>query len=103
MGKIKVKPEKIDRISETILNIKWDNGEQTICHTKTLRQHCPCAICQDAREKTGPLNIISSDQKHIELKTWHYVGNYAIAVAWSDGHDTGIYTYEFLRQLCEDA
>jgi DUF971 family protein len=97
-----VKPEKIDRISEITLNIEWENGEKTICYTKTLRQNCPCAICQEAREKREPLVVLSSDQEHIELTDWKYVGNYAIALKWSDGHDTGIYTYEFLRQLCED-
>ena len=98
-----MKPEKIDQISETVLRIQWDNGEDTICFTKTLRQHCPCATCQEERENRDPLKVIKSDQAHIELQKWRYVGNYAIAVLWSDGHDTGIYTYEFLRQLCEDA
>lgn len=98
-----MKPEKIDQISETVLNIKWDNGENTICFTKTLRQHCPCATCQEEREKRDPLKVIGSSQKHIELLKWRNVGNYAIALEWSDGHDAGIYTYEFIRQLCEDA
>jgi DUF971 family protein len=98
-----LKPEKIDQISETVLSIQWDNGEKTICFTKTLRQHCPCATCQEERENRDPLKVISSDQEHIELKKWRYVGNYAVKLEWSDGHDTGIYTYEFIRQLCEDA
>ena len=97
-----MKPEKIDRISESVLNIVWENGEQYICFAKTLRQHCPCATCQAEREKKDPLKVIRSDQKQIELSSWRYVGNYAIALNWSDGHDTGIYTYEYLRQLCED-
>lgn len=97
-----MKPEKIDPISETVLSIQWENGEKTICFTKTLRRNCPCAICQEKRENRDPLTILDSSQKHIELTSWRYVGNYAIALEWSDGHDTGIYTYEFLRQLCED-
>jgi len=103
VGKIKVKPEKIDWISETVLSIDWENGEKTVCFTKTLRQNCPCAICQETREKREPLVVLSSDQEHIELTNWRDVGNYAVALVWSDGHDTGIYTHEFLRQLCEDA
>lgn len=98
-----MKPEKIDRISETVLSIEWDNGEKTLGFTKTLRQHCPCAICQEAREKKDLLVVLSSDQQHIELTDWRFVGNYAVALIWSDGHDTGIYTYEFLKQLCEDS
>ena len=97
-----MKPEKIDRISETVLSIEWENGNKSICFTKTLRQNCPCAICQETREKREPLVVLSSDQQHIELTDWRNVGNYAIALSWSDGHDTGIYTYEFLQQLCED-
>ena len=98
-----MKPEKIDRISETVISIEWENGNKSICFTKALRQNCPCAICQETREKREPLVVLSSDQQHIELTDWRYVGNYAIALTWSDGHDTGIYTYEFLQQLCEDA
>lgn len=93
---------KIERISETALSFGWENGDQTVCFTKTLRQHCPCAVCQDERENQNPLKVIVSDQKNIELTGWRYVGNYALALEWSDGHDTGIYTYEFLHQLCED-
>jgi ATP-binding protein involved in chromosome partitioning len=98
-----VKPIKLDFISESVLSIKWDNDEQTICFTKTLRQNCPCAVCQDERANKDPLKVIGSDQLHIDLTGWRNVGNYAIALQWSDGHDTGIYTYEFLSQLCEDA
>lgn len=98
-----MKPEKIERISETVLGIKWDNGEQTICFAKTLRQHCPCALCQEARKISDPLKVLKSDQQHIELVKWESVGNYALRLDWSDGHDTGIYTFEYLRQLCEDA
>jgi DUF971 family protein len=98
-----VKPVKIDRISETVLSIKWDNGDQTICFAKTLRQHCPCAICQEERKNRDPLKVLKSDQKQIELVKWEPVGNYALRLDWSDGHDTGIYTFEYLRQLGEDA
>jgi DUF971 family protein len=102
VGRVNVKPEKIDRISETVLSISWDNGEKTICYTKTLRQHCPCAVCQDERKNRNPLKVLKSDQQHIELVNWEPVGNYALRLDWSDGHDTGIYTFEFLRQLCDE-
>ncbi|TFH01556.1 MAG: DUF971 domain-containing protein [Calditrichales bacterium] len=98
-----LKPEKIDRISDTVLSISWQNGEKTICFTKTLRQHCPCATCQEDRKNQNPLKVMDSGQKEITLNNWRYVGNYAVSLEWSDGHDTGIYTYEFLRQLSEDA
>jgi len=97
-----VKPEKIDQISETVMSFEWDNGEKTICFTKILRQNCPCALCRETRENRNPLVVISSDQKHIQLTGWRYVGNYAVALDWSDGHNTGIYTFEFLKQLCEE-
>lgn len=98
-----MKPVKIDRISETVLSIKWDNGDQTISFAKTLRQHCPCAVCQDERKNKDPLKVLQSDQKSIELVKWVPVGNYALRLEWSDGHDTGIYTFEYLRQLSENA
>ena len=97
-----MKPEKIERISEKALRIEWDDGKQTVCFAKTLRHHCPCAICQEDRKNKNPLKVVNSDQKSVELTGWRYVGNYAIGLEWSDGHDTGIYTYEFLRQLAED-
>jgi DUF971 family protein len=58
---------------------------------------------QEERKNRDPLKVLKSDQKQIELVRWEPVGNYAVRLDWSDGHNTGIYTYEYLRQLSEDA
>ena len=63
-----------------------------------LRLACPCANCID--EITGAARLvpatISADVKPVSVRS---VGNYAISIVWSDGHDTGIYSFERLKEL----
>ena len=64
-----------------------------------LRNHCPCAVCVD--EWTGKrkklILLLPSDFRPLGINP---VGNYAIQVSWSDGHNTGIYSFSSLRELC---
>ncbi len=76
----------------------WSDGKQSIVSFRDLRFQCPCASCVD--ENTGKRTIekdkISQDIKPLRVQT---VGNYAISINWSDGHSTGIYSYDFLRKI----
>lgn len=82
--------------------------------SETLRKECPCASCQQKRgddshsrplsgkKKSKLLNVVSATKEeecNIE-KIW-LLGNYAIGMKWSDGHDTGIYTFNFLFELAK--
>ncbi len=97
----KLKPDKIEQISADAVIISWNDGRQCIYNTKMLRNNCPCAVCREEREDDNPLKVLKSDLSTLELVSWKWVGNYAISLEWNDSHDTGIYTYEFLRELCE--
>ena len=98
----KYRPEKIEQISGDTLIISWNDGKSCLYNTKTLRANCPCAVCRDEREDDNPLKVLKADLSKIELVSWKWVGNYAVSLEWSDDHDSGIYTYDFLRQLCEN-
>lgn len=97
-----LKIQQIEQISSDVLVVNWDDGEQSLLFLKKLRAHCPCAVCKDERENANPLKVLAYDPDSLELKRWRWVGRYAIALEWSDGHDTGIYTYELLKELSEE-
>ncbi len=94
-----VMPKKIKRVSPTQTDIYWSDGHLSSYPSWYLREHCPCADCVD--EVTGkrllaPGSIPAALQRtNVEL-----VGNYALRFEWSDGHNTGLYTYDLLRDLC---
>jgi len=85
------------------LSIKWDDHHASMISLRTLRDHCPCAGCQG---ETILLKTYTPEpQQHLpgryKLTGIQQVGHYAIQISWGDGHSTGIYTWEILRNLCE--
>ncbi len=92
------KPEKV-LLGEN-LYILWKDGYETRLDFYTLRCLCPCAACVD--EFTGERKLEPrSVAPDVRPKNSEYVGNYALRFMWSDGHDTGIYTFRTLRELSE--
>ena len=90
------------------LLIAWKDGEVSTLPFNLLRKHCPCATCMDSRSKqaANPLSLTLMTGPVItqaEITKIDPVGRYALSLAFNDGHDTGIYTYEFLRSLGEMA
>jgi DUF971 family protein len=76
--------------------LHWPDASVHRIPTAILRGYCPCAGCQG---HNGPITFQAGrDSELIELEG---VGNYGLKLAWGDRHDTGIYTYRFLRQLGE--
>ena len=98
------KPLKIQRLQEAqTLRIEWADEHSCEMAYDYLRRACPCAICSDERSKTaGGLRVISGDspQDALNIDEISLVGAYAVNMSWSDGHDTGIYSFRFLRELC---
>lgn len=82
-----------------ILKLSWNNGKQSLVTFRDLRFLCPCASCVD--EGTGLRKIKKEDiDPNVVPMRIETVGNYALRVQWSDGHDTGIYSYDYLwREL----
>lgn len=103
-----VYPTKLEREGERHLVITWSDGERRRYSFRELRDSCPCATCREKRNAPPPsplmLPILTDAQiQPLAIAGMKPVGNYAYAIAFSDGHDTGIYTLEFLRELGEDA
>lgn len=76
--------------------ITWRDRLETDVSAYDLRAECPCASC--VHELTGEqLLKIEDVDKDVVASSYHTVGRYALQFQWSDGHATGIYTYEGLR------
>ena len=96
-----MKIKQIEQVSSDVLVVSWEDGEKALLFLKKLRANCPCAVCKDERENANPLKVLAYDPDSPELKRWRWIGRYAIALEWSDGHATGIYTYDLLKELSE--
>jgi DUF971 family protein len=83
------------------LVIEWSDGVVTSYTWQQLRKNCPCAGCREEREKPpDPFRILKPEELvPLAPVSMTPVGRYAYKITWSDGHDTGIYTLEFLREL----
>lgn len=86
------------------IQIAWDDGFTGVLPYLLLRDSCPCAQCVDewSRERKRGIPLPKAGRGY-ELKKMGYVGNYAIEFTWGDGHSTGIFTFEYLRNLAENA
>jgi DUF971 family protein len=92
-------PTRVKRVSPKQTDITWDDGHFSSYPSWYLREHCPCADCVE--EFTGKRKIThGSIPSGLERVSVELVGNYALQFGWSDGHDTGFYTFDFLRKLC---
>ena len=84
-----------------VLAVAWTDGHKTRIPLRFLRERCPCAGCVD--EWTGKRTVdpatIPKDIRPLEMTP---VGRYAIQIGWSDGHTTGIYSWDLLRKLEAD-
>ncbi len=84
---------------ERDLTITWAPDHRGIYAARELRIQCHCAQCRD--EFTGRLLLEpGAVPDDITARRVELVGSYAIRIDWSDGHGTGIYTYQYLRSLC---
>lgn len=81
------------------LNIVWEDGHESVYEPRYLRMRCPCAACVD--EMTGRRTLTEAMvSRSVYPAAIHYVGRYALQFVWSDGHDTGIYPFDYLRRAC---
>jgi DUF971 family protein len=96
-------PTKIKLSQNEELVIDWDDGHSGIISLHTLRDNCPCAGCRGEtvllkKYTPAPQPQFPGRYNLIGIKQ---VGHYAIQISWGDKHETGIYTWEYLRGLCE--
>jgi DUF971 family protein len=106
---VDVIPVNISRTDHGIL-IAWNNGERRTYRTAGLRSSCPCATCRekhsakaaDAVKKPMSLPVLSAaEARPLVIEHMRAVGNYAYNIAFSDGHDSGIFTFDYLYSIGE--
>jgi DUF971 family protein len=89
-----------DRAAGT-LEIDWQDGHRTTYGSVALRWLCPCAYCRGEAGMPGWLDARPTlTPEQTRLVDVHLVGSYAIAPSWGDGHHTGFYTFQVLRDRC---
>jgi len=103
------KSVKVNLTSGSGVDIEWTDGHQSSYTFPFLRNACPCAMCNEEREKSGRLPGETIGPKPGELPMFkpaakpesaEGVGKYAIRFKWNDGHELGIYSWQWLRQIC---
>jgi prepilin-type processing-associated H-X9-DG protein len=104
------------------VDITWADGHASHYDFAYLRQECPCAMCNDERQKKAqgqekdqqlkkenPARAAAAPpsspllplyKPKLAAKSAHAVGNYALQIDFNDGHATGIYSFDFLRTIC---
>ncbi len=100
-----IEPVALRKEGEDRLVIEWNDGHRGVYAWQHLRTECPCATCREERAKPpdpfrllSPAELTRGPLKPVAMSP---VGRYAYKITWSDGHDTGIYTLEHLRELCQ--
>ncbi len=82
--------------AERILQVTWSDGHLSPYPLEYLRGWCPCAVCQG--HFSTELNYVESEG--LNMLGAEPVGRYGAKVIWSDGHDTGIYAFAYLKSMC---
>ena len=106
-------PLKLDLKKDKQLDIDWQDGRHCTYPLTLLRAMCPCAQCRLQREQRDPHSIMDQPRKKttltilpgnyaepVTVKDAELIGNYAMKIEWSDGHDSGIYSFDYLRSIC---
>jgi DUF971 family protein len=107
-----VTPKKVRvmKTEGTGVAIEWKDGHRSEWNFAWLRNACPCATCHEEREQSGrkpgepkpkpntPLVIYEPPVRPVEVTP---VGKYAMKFKWTDGHESGIYSWEYLRRVCQ--
>lgn len=85
--------------------LAWSDGGESYLKFEFLRKACPCAACQGEPDVTGHVIVpkVVYSPKSFNLIRHQVVGGYAIQFFWGDGHSTGIYSFDYLRRLGDQA
>jgi DUF971 family protein len=101
---MRITPANIQLIGNEIA-IKWNDDSETYLGLETMRKHCPCAACGGEPDVLG--RVVRPQVTHtpasFRMKGWQIIGSYALQPSWEDGHNTGLYTFPYLKQLAAAA
>ncbi|HKQ40685.1 MAG TPA: DUF971 domain-containing protein [Verrucomicrobiae bacterium] len=95
-----LEPKNIQQIGNE-LAIQWNDDTESYFELEFLRRACPCAGCGGEPDVLGNISRphVTYSSQSFELKGFQVVGGYALQPQWSDGHNTGIYSFQYLRRL----
>jgi len=107
-----VTPKKVRvmKTEGTGTEIEWKDGHHSAWSFAWLRNACPCATCHEERDKTGrpvgaakpkPQTLLVMYEAPVRPLEVIPVGKYALKFKWTDGHESGIYSWEYLRRVCQ--
>lgn len=100
--KMRLEPKNIQQVGNE-LAIQWNDGTESYLDLQFLRRACPCAACGGEPDVLG--NVLrphlSYSENSFELAGFQIVGGYALQPRWQDGHETGLYSFQYLRRLSE--
>lgn len=95
-----IEARQIIEESDSEITIRWSDETESRYDAVKLRKACPCAGCINewTGEKLLKANSVADD---LSFSSIAIVGRYALNFNFSDGHDTGIFSFQFLKQLAE--
>lgn len=99
-----MKPTSI-KVEKERISILWKDLKESKIQLRYLREECPCAGCKGETillHSYRPPKLPIAHPDMYTVKNLKLVGEYALQIWWKDGHDTGIYTWEYLKQLAND-
>jgi DUF971 family protein len=83
------------------VHVRWDDGKESRFPPRWLRARCPCAGCVD--EWSGQRTVGEAQVKaDVGAQNLESVGRYAVRIDWSDGHNSGIWSWEYLLEMREE-
>jgi ATP-binding protein involved in chromosome partitioning len=92
-------PVEIVGLLRSTITITWEDEHLSAYKARDLRLHCRCAHCIE--EMTGqPLLDPKTVPESVRARAMNVVGQYAVQIDWSDGHNTGLYNFRDLRANC---
>lgn len=100
-----LQPAQLELVEPESLRVVWNDGSSTQYTIDSLRKACPCASCREQRnEPETPVSamelpVVQAGPERLGIRKMHPVGTYAYNIEFSDGHDTGIFTFEYLLGL----
>ena len=112
LSKAALTPAKVRvlKTEGTGMEIDWEDGHRSHWNFAWLRNACPCATCVEEREQQGrkpgdpkpqPKQLLQLYEPPPRPASAHPVGRYAIQFNWADGHSGGIYSWDYLRRVCQ--
>jgi DUF971 family protein len=96
-------PRELKLLSPDRLQIIWRDGQVREYSVRELRDNCPCATCLEKRAADKPAELLpilrGEEAQPLRISKMEPLGHYAYSIEFSDGHDTGLFTLELLREL----